>query len=108
MISRALVRGLGALALVSLVLVSPSRADVADSGENGFTLVGPSGAIRAVQAVRGDRQAIGRPRGYSTRRASIGSRAAARRAGKRLAAALTSASSAAPITRVRGSPGLSR
>jgi hypothetical protein len=36
--SRALVRGLGMLALVTLVPVSPSRADVADSGENGFTL----------------------------------------------------------------------
>jgi len=36
--SRALVRGPGMLALVTLVCALPSLADVADSGDNGFTL----------------------------------------------------------------------
>jgi Polyketide cyclase / dehydrase and lipid transport len=38
MISRARVRSLGVLALVSLAFALPSLADVADSAENGFTL----------------------------------------------------------------------
>jgi uncharacterized protein YndB with AHSA1/START domain len=36
--SRVLVRGIGMLALMTLVCAFPSLADVADSGDNGFTL----------------------------------------------------------------------